>query len=101
MKCSLHLGVSLAGRSSSRKLYSSNPGTREGVSMQPNHPQLEGLETRRLFAFGKTDTTFGDQGRTEAAVDNANGSQATKDLLVTSGGKIIAGGDAGLIRFNS
>ena len=69
--------------------------------MQPDHPQLEGLETRRLFAFGKTDTTFGDQGRTEAAVDNANGSQATKDLLVTSGGKIIAGGDAGLIRFNS
>src|SRR5262245_12297208 len=61
----------------------------------------EVLETRRLMAFGKTDTSFGDAGRATASIANATSFEQTQDLIVATGGKIVAGGDAGLIRFDS
>src|SRR6478609_2594461 len=62
---------------------------------------LEGLEVRRLFAFGKTDTTFGEAGRAEPSIPNPTQTQIPKDVMVLSSGKIIQTGDAGVVRLNT
>src|SRR4051794_8155445 len=62
---------------------------------------LEGLESRWLFAFGKTDVTFGVNGRAEPSIPNPTQNQQPKDVLVLSNGKIIQSGDAGVVRLNA
>ena len=61
---------------------------------------FEPLENRRLFAFGETDPTFGDLGR--AVTDFGDGaiSPVIEDLCVGPAG-IVAGGDAGLVRYTA
>src|SRR5215831_2757332 len=68
---------------------------------QARRALLEGLESRFLFAFGKTDVTFGDQGRAQPSIPNPIQTQRAKDIMLADGGKLIVSGDAGIIRLNA
>jgi len=62
---------------------------------------FEGLENRLLFAFGDADTNFGTAGRATVGFSSSGRTPAIQRMLVTSGGKILAGGTTGLARFTS
>ena len=62
---------------------------------------FEGLENRMMFAFGAADTNFGTAGRAIVGFSGTNATPAIQELLVVSGGKILAGGTTGLARFTS
>jgi uncharacterized delta-60 repeat protein len=59
--------------------------------------KVESLESRRMMAFGSIDTSFGTGGRVDTAINNP----AVTDLTVVSGGKVLAGGSSGLVRYSS
>jgi uncharacterized delta-60 repeat protein len=60
---------------------------------------FEGLENRLLFAFGQTDPNFGVAGRAFEPFSDANRTPIVQQMLITSGGNILAGGSTGLARF--
>src|SRR5437016_4558922 len=66
------------------------------------HTLFEGLENRTLFAaFGTADANFGTAGRAVAGFSSNSKTPTINQLLVTSGGNILAGGTTGLARFAS
>jgi uncharacterized delta-60 repeat protein len=65
-----------------------------------NNVILETLEPRRLLAFGQLAAAFGEDGHVVTPFPNASSAPIVKDLQV-AGGKILAGGSAGLARYSA
>ncbi len=61
---------------------------------------LETLEPRQLLAFGQLVPGFGEMGHVVTPFPNASSAPVVKDLQV-AGGKIVAGGSAGLARYSA
>jgi uncharacterized delta-60 repeat protein len=61
---------------------------------------LEALEPRQLLAFGQLVPAFGETGHAVTSFPSASSAPLVKDLQV-AGGKIIAGGNAGLARYTA
>src|SRR5438552_571851 len=72
---------------------------RIGAGRRPRPFGIELLESRWLFAFGKTDASFGVAGRVLTPFTSSATVQISD--LVVSGAKIVAAGDAGLARYGS
>src|SRR4051812_14153516 len=62
---------------------------------------FEAVETRLLYAFGEADTDFATAGRVTTPFSSTGKTPAITQMLVTSGGKILAGGTTGLSRYTS
>ncbi len=60
--------------------------------------KVESLESRRLMSFGQLDTTFGTGGRVQTTEQNT---PLVSDLQVVAGGKILAAGNNGIVRYSS
>lgn len=92
--CSSDQGVSFFFKGHMKLRNSGNGrGLRAGI--------FEALENRLLFAFGQTDTTFGDAGHVTVSFSTQNATPAIQKILVDSSNKILAGGTTGLVRMSN